>query len=123
MSESVLLLAAPMRRRSLALAGWLVPFTVLGSWLLASPAALSARALTVLTGILVAGVLGTYAPVGGRLFIGCTPCAVAAGASVPLAALLLADGRSDPAVLPIAAIIATFGLVQRLRESASCARP
>ena len=78
MSENILLLSAPMRRRSLVLAGGLVPFTVLGSWLLASPAAPSARALTVLTGIIVAGVLGTYAPVGGRLAVGCTPCAVAA---------------------------------------------
>lgn len=72
-----------------------------------------------LTALLVAGIgagtLAQYVPTAGhRLDLGCTPCAVAAGFSVPVAVALLATSGG------LAVLVATAGLVQRLRQPAAC---
>ncbi len=122
MTESVIALSAPARRRSIRLGAALAPVTILVSWLLAAPSGGLAVVQTVTTGILMAAVLGTYAPVGGRPVLGCTRCAVMAGLSIPAAAAFLVSARTDPSMAPLAIIVVAFGLVQRLRDPATCPR-
>lgn len=69
-----------------------------------------------------ASYLPTAGP-AGRLVWGCGPCAVTAAASVPVAALLLA---SQPLTIPtatLACLVTGAGLVQRLRDPATCPTP
>lgn len=122
MTEPVIALSAPARRRSLRLGVVLAPLTVLASWLLAGPSDGVAMVQTVVAGLLAATVLGTYAPVGGRPALGCTRCAVTAGLSVPAAAAFLASARTDSSMAALAVVVLAFGLVQRLRDPATCPR-
>lgn len=109
----------PRLRLGLALA----PVTILAAWLIAAPSGGVAIGLTLLTGALAAAVGGTYAPVDGRPTLGCSQCAVVAGVSVPAAGVLLSAGRTDPSMLGLAVVVVSFGLVQRLRDPATCPRP
>ena len=121
MGTPALALGAGTHRRVLRLAAALSPATVAGAWFLARPGDAMAIVLALGTGLLAAGVIASYAPTGSRRpTLGCTPCAVVAGISVPLAALLLASGRTDPSLLVIAFGAVGFGLAQRLRTPASC---
>lgn len=122
MNEAVIAVSAPARRRSLRLGATLAPLTILASWLLAAPTGGVAMVQTVATGLLMAAVLGTYAPVGGRPALGCTRCAVMAGLSVPAAAAFLASARTDSSMAALAVVVVAFGLVQRLRDPATCPR-
>lgn len=71
---------------------------------------------TVVVAVLGAGTLARYVPtVGRRPDLGCTPCAVASGLSVPIAIGVLAAGMA-----PLAVAVAAFGLVQRLRQPDTC---
>jgi hypothetical protein len=65
-----------------------------------------------------AATLASYVPAHGlRPVLGCTPCAVAAVGSVPVALGLLASGAAGVAV-----VVALAGLGQRLRTAgATCA--
>ncbi len=123
MSGEILTLARPVRHRRLRLSLALAPATLLAAWLIAAPSGPAPIAFTLLTGALAAAVGGTYAPVGGRPALGCSRCAVVAGASVPAAGLLLSAGRTDPSLLGLAVVVVAFGLVQRLRDPTTCPRP
>ncbi|MCB2176965.1 MAG: hypothetical protein KQH57_14225 [Actinomycetales bacterium] len=71
---------------------------------------------TVAVAVLGAATLARYVPmVGTRPELGCTPCAVVSGLSVPIAIGVLAAGMA-----PLATAIAAFGLVQRLRQPDTC---
>ncbi|WP_372594232.1 hypothetical protein [Actinotalea sp.] len=121
MSGSTLALDAAPHRRALLLGVALSPVTVAGAWFLARPSGLMALTLVLSTGLMAAGVLGSYAPVGSRRpTLGCTPCAVAAVVTVPAAGLLLLSGRNDPSLLVIAFGAVAFGLAQRLRTPTEC---
>lgn len=102
-------------RRSLA---WVALTAVLTGGLLTTlrpPDTLSTLA-AVAVAALGAGTLARYVPtVGARLDLGCTPCAVASGLSVPIAIGVLAAGMA-----PLAVAVAAFGLVQRLRQPDAC---
>ena len=102
-------------RRSLA---WVALTAVLTGALLATlhPSDTLSALAAVAVAALGAGTLARYVPtVGARLDLGCTPCAVASGLSVPIAIGVLAAGMA-----PLATAIAAFGLVQRLRQPDTC---
>lgn len=67
--------------------------------------------------------LATYVPgpgAGRTPVWGCAPCATAAAASLPLAAILL---HANPLQVPsagMAALVTGIGLVQRLRDPKAC---
>ncbi len=67
--------------------------------------------------VLGATTLASYVPASGwRPDLGCTPCAVVSGLSAPLAVVVMTAGGGAG----IAAAIAAAGLVQRLRQPATC---
>lgn len=66
-----------------------------------------------------ASYLPTTGP-AGHLVWGCGPCAVTAAASLPLAGLLLTTGPHQVPTASLAVLLTGFGLVQRLRDPASC---
>ena len=102
-------------RRTLA---WAILATVLAGAILAvlRPSDALSGIASVAVALLGAGTLARYVPtVGTRLDVGCTPCAVASGLSVPIAIGVLAGGMA-----PLAVAIAAFGLVQRLRQPDTC---
>lgn len=119
-----LLDAWPTRRRvavailSPLLATW---FVAVGSSTGGGPSA-GWYAVTILAGVLGAGVLATYVPAAGRApDLGCTPCAAMSALTVVGATLLL---RSyGPAVTGplLATAVLLFGLVQRTSQPAACA--
>ena len=83
-------------------------------------------ALVALIATLGATVLATYVPVVGSWrhpAIGCTPCAVVAGLTVPASAAVLNTGAGEVPSAVLALLVAGFGLVQRLRDPGTCAQP
>jgi len=119
MTEAILRASAP-RRRELRLAAALAPAAILLSWVLVAPSSTAVAVQTVVAGALLAGVLGTYAPVGGRPSLGCGRCAVMAGLSVPAGVAFLSAAREDPSMATLAVVVAGFGLAQRLRDPGTC---
>lgn len=102
-------------RRAVA---WAILATALTGGLLAllRPSGTLGWAATVAVAVLGAGTLARYVPtVGRRPDLGCTPCAIASGLSVPIAVVVLAAGMA-----PLAVAVAAFGLVQRLRQPDTC---
>jgi hypothetical protein len=79
--------------------------------------------MVTLAAVLGASTAASYLPTAGpagHLVWGCGPCAITAAASLPLAGVLLS---TDPHQVPTAALallVTAFGLVQRLRDPASC---
>ncbi|MCL3862280.1 hypothetical protein [Actinotalea sp. K2] len=83
-------------------------------------------ALVALIAVLGAAVLATYLPAVGswrHLSIGCTPCAVVAGLTVPASAAVLSSGPGEVPSAVLALLVAGFGFAQRLRDPGTCARP
>lgn len=113
--------AAPSARRTRLgrrAVAWLVLAPALAGGLLAGlgPSGAIGTAAALAVAALGAATLARYVPtVGTRLELGCTPCAVASGLSVPVAIAVLAAGMA-----PLAVGIAAFGLVQRLRQPDTC---
>lgn len=119
-----LLDAWPTRRRVAAalllpvVAAWFV--VVGGSTATALPAGW--YALAIVAAALGAAVLASYVPaVGLRPDLGCTPCATVSALTVVAASIVLRNYGADVAGPIIAIAILLFGLVQRLREPATCA--
>ncbi len=119
-----LLAAWPARRRVAAA----LLFPVVSAWFAvvggATGAVLSAGwyALAVVAAALGAAVLASYVPaVGLRPDLGCTPCATVAALTVVAASVVLRNYGADVAGPVIASAVLLFGLVQRLREPATCA--
>ena len=80
-------------------------------------------ALALVAAALGAGVLASYIPVTGvRPDLGCTACATVAALTVVAASMVLGSYGADVTGPLIASAILLFGLAQRLREPASCAR-
>ncbi len=99
--------AWPLLAATIAVVGGLLAHPA-GAWAVASVAAVAALGATTLT---------LYVPrTGLRPEVGCGPCAVGAGLSVPAAVALLASGVGPG----IAIAVAAMGLVQRLRAPAAC---
>jgi len=106
---------ARLGRRTLA---WTILTAALTGALLATvrPSDTLSGVATVAVAVLGAATLARYVPtVGTRPDLGCTPCAVVSGLSVPIAIGVLAAGMA-----PLAVGIAAFGLVQRLRQPDTC---
>ncbi|MDO8107873.1 hypothetical protein Q6348_11770 [Isoptericola sp. b441] len=94
----------------------LAPVLATAGYAALHPAAATDRVALVVVAALGAATLARYVPtVGLRPVLGCTPCAVAAGLSVPVAAALLASGAAGLGVA-----VAAMGLVQRLRQPDTC---
>ncbi len=97
---------------------WLVllPLLTLGAWAAAQPSGLWQQIATVGVAAIGAATLANYVPtVGSHPDLGCEPCAVLAGLSVPVSIAVLAG------IGPVVGLlIATAGLVQRLRQPATC---
>jgi hypothetical protein len=123
MSASILVVPRPRRHHGRMLALAVAPVLLPVAWLLARPSGIGPTIIVLVAGALGAAVIGTFAPIDGRPLLGCTRCGVMAGLSVPAGAMLLASGRSDPSSLGLAVVVLGFGLVQRLRDPASCPRP
>ena len=112
--------ARPPRRVRLGRRGlaWAILTATLTGALLAAlrPSDTLSSVATVAVAVLGGGTLARYVPtVGTGPELGCTPCAVASGLTVPIAIAVLAAGMA-----PLAAAIAAFGLVQRLRQPDTC---
>jgi hypothetical protein len=114
----------PRRRVVVALVLWPVLYVVFAS--AAGPAAAGSLLWSVLlavTAALAALTLSTYVPVpgtGGRVEVGCEPCARIAGASVLGSAVLLTMANPNPTAAVAPLLLAAAGLVQRVRGSRSC---
>jgi hypothetical protein len=102
-------------RRILA---WLVlaPTISAIAWQVAASEGFWVQASTVLVGALGAATVAHYVPESGvRPDLGCEPCAVVAGLSVPVSIGLLAG------IGPVfGVLVASAGLFQRLRQPATC---
>ena len=84
---------------------------------LAHPDGPTTWAAGIAVAVLGATTLASYVPASGwRPDLGCTPCAVVSGLSAPLAVVVMTAGGGAG----IAAAIAAAGLVQRLRQPATC---
>lgn len=76
--------------------------------------------------VVAAVVLASYVPQPGsgrRLEVGCSPCAVMGGATIVGSLLMRSTAPSDPGIAVVAVMMLGFGLVQRLKDGASCAVP
>ncbi len=97
---------------------WVLLAPALGAvaWLMVAPTDLGTRLAVIAVAALGAATLADYVPVAGRrLDVGCEPCAVAAGLSVPAGVVLIV------AVAPvIGVLVAAAGLAQRLRQPDTC---
>jgi hypothetical protein len=81
---------------------------------------------TVVCAVIAAVVLASYVPQPGsgrRLDVGCSPCAVMGGASIVGSLLLRSTAPLDPGIAVVALMMLVFGLVQRFKDTASCAVP
>jgi hypothetical protein len=80
----------------------------------------------VLCAVIAAVVLASYVPKPGsgrRLEVGCSPCAVMGGATIVGSLLMRSTAPLDPGIAVVAVMMLLFGLVQRLKDTASCAVP
>lgn len=94
----------------------LAPALATTAWLLSAPDDAWGATAAVLTGAIGAATLAHYVPSRGtRLELGCEPCAIVAGLSVPIAIGMLAG------VGPLLGlVVAGAGLFQRLNQPDTC---
>jgi hypothetical protein len=87
------------------------------------PAVWWAWPLTGVQAALASAVLASYLPLPGaglRLDVGCSPCAAVAGASVVGSLVMRQTDPWDAGIGVTAALLLTFGLVQRVRDTGTC---
>lgn len=115
----------PLRRRLVVAVLSPTVFIVLvasaGGWAPATSPAWTA--LVALTALVSASTLATYLPLRGsgqRLDLGCTPCAAVAAVSVLASLFVLSSEPHDVPTAVLAVGISAFGLLQRLKNPATC---